>query len=135
MSFASYSSSLQQWLQFICYSISIEQHLLLLTGSCLQLHNPICSTLKNRPFLLDRIFWNFQRNDLAYLNDLNTNQIKWSFLLYDRYSVTRFGEIWPLRQNFEGFFLTIWQNIKPTLTNLLHYWANFPCYQWPNIET
>ena len=37
-------------------------------------------------------------------------------------------------QNIEGLFL-IWQNIKPTLANLLHYWAYFHCYKWPNTET
>ena len=34
-------------------------------------------------------------------------------------SVTRFDEISPLWQHFEGLFL-IWQNIKPTLENWLH---------------
>ena len=48
-------------------------------------------------------------------------------------SVTRFGKISPLWQNFtslwtnfDGSFL-IWQNIKPILANLLHCWANFHC--------
>ena len=55
--------------------------------------------------------------------------------------VTRFGKISPfwqkftsLWQIFDGVFL-IWSNSKPSLTNLLHYWANFHCYKWPNIET
>ena len=44
-------------------------------------------------------------------------------------SVTRFGEILPLWQNFtsqifESLFL-IWQSVEPTLANLVHYWANF----------
>ena len=56
-------------------------------------------------------------------------------------SVTIFGEISPLWQNFTslwqlfgGLFL-IWQNSQPTLVNLLHYWAKFHCCKWPNIET
>ena len=43
------------------------------------------------------------------------------------FSVTRFGEISPLWQNFtslreilDGLFL-IWQNVEPSLANLLHY--------------
>ena len=50
-------------------------------------------------------------------------------------SVTRFAEISPLWQTFtslwkmfDGVFL-IWQNSKPTLANMLHYWANFHCYK------
>ena len=44
-------------------------------------------------------------------------------------SVTRFGDISPLWQNFtylwqnvDSLFL-IWQNDEPTLANLVHYWA------------
>ena len=55
-------------------------------------------------------------------------------------SVTRFGESLPLCQKFtslwqifDGLFI-IWQNAEPTLANLWHYWANFHCYKWPNIE-
>ena len=56
-------------------------------------------------------------------------------------SVTRFGENSPLWQYFTslwqllgGLFL-IWQNNKSTLANLLHYWTNFHCWKWPNIES
>ena len=35
--------------------------------------------------------------------------------------------------NFDGLFL-IWQNDESTLENLWHYWANFQCCIWPNIE-
>ena len=54
--------------------------------------------------------------------------------------MTRFGEISPLWQKFtslwqifDSFFL-IWQNAEPTLAILWHYWANFHCCKWPNIE-
>ena len=51
-----------------------------------------------------------------------------------RISVTRFGEISPhwvkvyysLWQFFDSFYL-IWQNVEPTLANLVHHWANFYC--------
>ena len=55
-------------------------------------------------------------------------------------NVTRFGKISPLwqkftrsRASFNGLFL-IWQNAEPTLANLGHYWANFHCCKWPNLE-
>ena len=48
-------------------------------------------------------------------------------------SVTRFGKISPLWQIFDSLFL-IWQKAEPTLANLLHYWGNFQCYKWQNIE-
>ena len=58
----------------------------------------------------------------------------------DASSVTRLAEISPLWQKikslwqiFESLYL-IWQNVEPTLANLLHYWANFHCCSWPNIE-
>ena len=60
--------------------------------------------------------------------------------MYLAYSVTKLCEILPLWQKFkslwqifEGLFL-IWQNVEPTLANLLHYWGNFHCCSWPNIE-
>ena len=37
--------------------------------------------------------------------------------------------------NFRRFIShLIWQNAEPTLANSLHYWANFQCFEWPNIE-
>ena len=48
--------------------------------------------------------------------------------------MTRFGEIWPVWQNFislwqiVGDLLLIWLNVEPTLANLLHYWAHFYHY-------
>ena len=55
--------------------------------------------------------------------------------------VTRFGTILALWQNlpslwqiFVSLFI-IWETNKPTLANLLHYWANFRCCKWKNIET
>ena len=55
-------------------------------------------------------------------------------------SVTRFGKISPLWQNFtslwanfDSLFL-IWQNVEITLANLVHYWAKFHSCQRPNIE-
>ena len=57
-----------------------------------------------------------------------------------RTSVTRLGKISPLWQKFtslwhifDGLFL-IWGNAEPTLANLLHYWPNFHCSKWTNIE-
>ena len=55
-------------------------------------------------------------------------------------SVTIFGEFLQLWQKFtslwqivDSLFL-IWQNYESTLSNLRHYWANFQCCKWPNIE-
>ena len=55
-------------------------------------------------------------------------------------SVTRFGKISPLWQKItslwqilSGLFL-FWQNAEPPLADLWHYWTNFPCCKWPNIE-
>ena len=31
-------------------------------------------------------------------------------------------------------FISYLANVEPTLANLLHYWANFHCCSWPNIE-
>ena len=57
------------------------------------------------------------------------------------FSVTRFGEIPPLRQNFKNLrqFLrfslgSVGQNFEPTFANLFNYLANFHCSKWPNIE-
>ena len=33
-----------------------------------------------------------------------------------------------------GRSFPIWQNVEPTLANMLHYWASFHCFKWPNIE-
>ena len=62
---------------------------------------------------------------------------KGSFL---QISVTRFGEISALWQILTGLWKTvdslflIRQNVDLILANLLHYWANFHCCKWPNIE-
>ena len=49
-------------------------------------------------------------------------------------SVAKCCHFGKILQSFEGLFL-IWQIIKTTLANLLHYWAKFHCYKWPNIDT
>ena len=56
-------------------------------------------------------------------------------------SVTKFGEIYHFGkiiqvflQIFVGWF-DIWQSVEATSANLLHYWVNFHCCKWPNIET
>ena len=55
-------------------------------------------------------------------------------------SVTRSGEISPLWQKFTSLWQSfdssfiIWQNTELTLANLWHYWANFHCCKWLNIE-
>ena len=52
----------------------------------------------------------------------------------------RFGEILPLWEKFTSYWkifdalFLIWQNAEPTLANLSHFWANFHCCKWPNIE-
>ena len=57
-----------------------------------------------------------------------------------RISVTRFGEISPLRRNIKQLWqilkapLSIWKNFEHTLANFLCNWANFQCCKWPNIE-
>ena len=55
-------------------------------------------------------------------------------------SVTRFGEIKPIRQNilslwqyFEGI-LSIWKNYETSLVFLGCYWANFRYWNSTNIE-
>ena len=55
-------------------------------------------------------------------------------------SVTRFGEISPLWQNFmnlcqmvEGIF-SVWQIFEPTLAKLKCFWAAFQCCPWPKID-
>ena len=35
---------------------------------------------------------------------------------------------------FFYFLLLIWQNVEPTLANLLHHWPSFHWCKWPNIE-
>ena len=53
-------------------------------------------------------------------------------------SVTRFGEISPILQNFKRFWqifyylFLIWQNV---VLNLLHNWGHFNCCKWTNILT
>ena len=55
-------------------------------------------------------------------------------------SVTIFGEISPIWQNFTNLWrivdcsFPIWQNAESTLANLWHYWVSFHCCKWPNIE-
>ena len=53
-------------------------------------------------------------------------------------NVTRFDKISLLWQNctsiwyfFHSLFL-MWQNVETTLANLLHCWANFHRFKWPN---
>ena len=60
-------------------------------------------------------------------------------LTYKDDSVTRFGEISPILQKvlslwpMDSWFL-IWQNVEPSLANLVHYWPNFHCCWRPNIN-
>ena len=55
-------------------------------------------------------------------------------------SVTRFGVISPLWENFTSLWQNfhssfhIRQNTELTLANLWHYWANFHYCKWPNIQ-
>ena len=55
-------------------------------------------------------------------------------------SVTRFGEILPLWQNFKNIWqryeglISIWQSFEPTLENSVCFWANLGCCKWQNIE-
>ena len=55
-------------------------------------------------------------------------------------SVTRFGEILPIKQkfrnlwqHFKGLF-DIWQSCEPTLGLFVCFWAKFHHCKWPNIE-
>ena len=56
------------------------------------------------------------------------------------FSVTRLGEILPTWIFFKslGPFIkglySIWQNVQPTLANLLYFWANLQCCKLANIE-
>ena len=58
-------------------------------------------------------------------------------LTYKDDSVTRFGEISPILQKvlslwpMDSWFL-IWQNVEPSLANLVHYWPSFHCCWRPN---
>ena len=45
------------------------------------------------------------------------------------------AKVYKSLANFRRFIShLIWQNAEPTLANSLHYWANFQCFKWPNIE-
>ena len=43
------------------------------------------------------------------------------------------AKIYKHLQIFDSLCL-IWQNTELTLANLWHYWVNFHCCKWPNIE-
>ena len=67
-----------------------------------------------------------------------TNAIKHFLARRLTASVTRFDKISLLWQNctsiwyfFHSLFL-MWQNVETTLANLLHFWANFHRFKWPN---
>ena len=70
----------------------------------------------------------------ALLSDfkLTTSQswIVWADLAKLHHYGKKFPSLWQI---FDSLFL-IWQNAEPTLANLWHYWANFHCCKWPNIE-
>ena len=81
---------------------------------------------------------NFFQSD--YKNFIRSNDLPTPKNVTGDYNVTRFGEILPLWQKFtslwqkfNGLFL-IWQNAEHTLANLQHYWTNFHCCKWPNLE-
>ena len=64
-----------------------------------------------------------------------------SFYVLHVISVTRFGEISPLWQNFNSLWLLfedlfcIGQNLELIgLGIFVGYWANLHCCYWPNIE-
>ena len=81
----------------------------------------------------------------ANLNNPNARHIRrviaMSYLLDDEQqcdqiwrifaTLAKMSKSWAI---FEGLF-PILENFGPTLANLLHYWANFYCCKWPNIET
>ena len=48
-------------------------------------------------------------------------------------SVTRFGKISPLWENFDGLF-SIWQNFDPTVAKTFYHWASFHCCKWANTK-
>ena len=70
----------------------------------------------------------------------NAGSSKLKYTLSPSHSVTRLGEISPLWQKIPSLWqifvslFPMWQNAKPTLANLYHYWAHFHCYKWPNID-
>ena len=66
---------------------------------------------------------------LSFLKNVMKNDAVWT----DLAKFCHFGKSLRLWQIFNGLFL-IWQNAEPTLANLLHYWANFHCCKWPNLE-
>ena len=68
------------------------------------------------------------------------NRFEKMIFLFYKSSVTRFGEIPPLWQNFKTlrqFFevlVGVGQTFELTLANLLYDLANFHWYKWPNIK-
>ena len=72
-----------------------------------------------------------------YHNGAKVNECNFYVMLN---SVTRFGEISPLWQNFNSlleillrFWFGIWQTLVPAFANLC-YWANFQWYKRQKIE-
>ena len=51
-------------------------------------------------------------------------------LTKSHHSGKKFTSLLPI---FYSLYL-IWQNAEPTLASLSHYWANFHCCKWPNME-
>ena len=68
------------------------------------------------------------------------NRFEKMIFLFYKSSVTRFGEIPPLWQNFKTlgqFFeclVSVGQNFETTLAHILFSLANFHCCKWPNIN-
>ena len=69
---------------------------------------------------------------VLFISIVNFRLGRGPFATYDS-SVTRLGEISPLRQKFKSFWpileklFSIWHNCVPTLSNILHFCPNFHC--------
>ena len=58
----------------------------------------------------------------------------------NKISVTRFGEISPIWQNFKTIWqlvegsISVWQTFEAIWENSMCFRANLRCFKWPNIE-
>ena len=120
-----------------------------------------CSNIsleKRAKWVQENSFWKVVLSERKILNHISSQlEIPTTPLEIDRYllvrlidtidthrfrrsSVTRFGEILPIWQNFTNIWqifdcsFPVWQYTDPTLAKLWHYWASFHCCKLPNIE-
>ena len=151
VSLYNWSPVLQAWIQLLLHHIQIIAYFLLLVKSNLVKIDSSCTVILLQWWVSSGSTfpaWCLHQQSFFYslsapISHVHFHLISYSifiFLSWLPYSVTRYGEILPLWQKFtslwqmfNGLYL-IWQNTQPTLANLWHYWTNFHCSKWPNLE-